>query len=185
MWLFNKKTIILDLPKLTYKCWEEVRWNIKFDFWDEKVKADKITIGLIRTTNNNSISVSEWVKAWHKVRYEYLLETNLLWKGEYSKEEIPFTFIIPYNAIPDDISFDMLLSKIPKGFRKYAEILIDMFLPNMRKRYSFKITARIDIPWAVDIRETVAINVIPDTEDKKENNIKKEVSTDNKDEILG
>ena len=159
MWFLNKKTIILDLPKLSYKCGEEVNWKIRFDFWTEKVKADKIIIGLNRNIISNWIKIWEWVSVKTNRKYNYILETNLLWKWEYTKEEIPFRFIIPNNAVPDNVSFDKLLNKIPKAFRSIIEILIDMFMPNMRKRYSFEIIARIDIPWAIDITETVAINI--------------------------
>jgi hypothetical protein len=40
-----------------------------------------------------------------------------------------------------------------------AEMLLDMFMPNMRKKYSFYIVARIDIPWAIDITEKININI--------------------------
>jgi hypothetical protein len=67
--------------------------------------------------------------------------------------------VIPFNAIQDDISFEKLLNKIPKSFRSIAEIILDMVAPSMRKKYSFKIIARIDIPWAIDITEEVSINI--------------------------
>lgn len=162
MWFLNKKSILIDLPKLTYKCWEEVQWVMKFDFGEEKVKTDKITIWLNRTISSNWINTNDWVGVSNNKNFSYLHETTLMWKWEYNKEEIPFKFIIPTNSIPDEISFDKILNKIPKSLRSIAEILIDMFMPNMRKKYSFSIIARIDIPWAIDITEKIAINITND-----------------------
>jgi len=175
MWFLNKKTILLDLPKLTYKCWEEVNWVIKFNFGEEKIKADKITIWLNREISSNSMDISNWVNRSTNKRYDFLLETNLMWKWEYTKEEIPFKFVIPFNAIQDDISFDKILNKIPKTFRSIAEILIVMIVPNMRKRYTFSIIARIDIPWAIDITEKVAINIINDEKNITDNSISNKI----------
>lgn len=162
MWFLNKKTILLDLEKLSYKTWDEVKWTLKFDFWEEVVKADKITIWLNRKISSRWVSAWNWVNNNSRREYDYLLETNLFWKWEYTKEEIPFNFIIPHNAVLDDISFDKILQKIPISLRSIAEIVIDMFAPNMRKQYSFEIVARVDIPWAIDITEKVAINIISD-----------------------
>jgi len=174
MWLLNKKTIILELPKLTYKCWEEIKWVIRFDFWEEKVKADKITIWLNRKITTTWLDLSDWVKVNNRRRYNFLLETNLSGKWEYSKEEIPFNFIVPNNAVANDISFEKILNKIPKAFRTIAEILVDMLIPNMRKKYSFEVIARLDIPWGIDITERVAININSDLVENKIHATKKE-----------
>lgn len=159
MWFLNKKSIIIDLPKLTYRCWEEVKWIMKFDFGEEKVKTDKINIWLNRTISSNWIKTGSSVGVSSEKHFTFLHKTTLMWEWEYSKEEIPFNFIIPTNAIPDEISFDKILNKIPKSLRSMAEMLLDMFMPNMRKKYSFYIVARIDIPWAIDITEKININI--------------------------
>jgi len=137
MWLLNKKTIILNLEKLSYNTWDEVKWTIEFDFWEDIIKADKITIWLNRKISSNSLKIWNWISSHSSNQYNYLLETNILAKWEYIKEKIPFNFIIPNNSIQDDISFSKILEKIPKWLRPIAEILIDMFAPNMRKRYSY------------------------------------------------
>ena len=162
MWFLNKKTIIVKLDKLTYKLWDEVKWSINFDFWEEIVKADKITIWLIRKSSSRWISTWAWISTNSSREYQTLLETNLLAKWEYNKEMIDFNFIIPNNAVPQAASFDKLLDKIPKWLRSFAEIAIDMFLPNMREKYSFEVIWRLDIPWAIDITERVSINIVND-----------------------
>ncbi|MDQ7009579.1 MAG: hypothetical protein Q9M94_04790 [Candidatus Gracilibacteria bacterium] len=183
MGIFNKKTILLELSKLTYKCGEEVTGTMKFDFAEDKIKADKITIGLNRIISSTSINLDNGDNISKNNRYNFLLETNLMGKGEYSKEEIPFKFIIPLNAIGDEISFDKILNKIPKALRSIAEILLDMFMPSMRKKYSFEIIARIDIPWAIDITEKVAINITNDEDAKTSSTIDNEKRRDNKEEM--
>lgn len=162
MWFLNNKTIILDLEKLSYKRWEEVKWIIKFDFWEEIIKADRISVWLNRKMKSNNLNLSKWVNSSSQTQYNFLLDTSLLGKWEYKKEEIPFNFIIPQNAIMNEISFSKLLEKIPESFRSIAEIIIDMIVPNMRRSYSFEIVARIDIPWAIDITETVEIAILQD-----------------------
>jgi len=50
-----------------------------------------------------------------------------------------------------------------------------MIVPNMRKRYTFSIIARIDIPWAIDITEKVAINIINDEKNITDNSISNKI----------
>lgn len=161
MSFLNNKTILLKLDKLTYNRWEEVTWVIEFDFWEESIKADKITIWLNRKIISKNINTSDWMHYSSNTQYNYLFENSLLANWEYKKETIPFNFIIPQNAIVDhELSFDKLLNKIPSFLRTIIEILINILNPNMKNRYSFDVIARIDIPWAVDITQEVQINVL-------------------------
>jgi len=164
MWILNTdKNIILELEKLTFHPWEVVKGKVKFDFWDEKIKADRIAIQLVKNASSSNINFSQNSISYKKntKKYHNIVNKTLAWKGEYSKEEFNFSFVLPSNILPQSLDIEWLLAKfnVPKNF---ANVLVTLFnfLGNKSKIiYDFKIVARIDIPWWIDITESVNINI--------------------------
>ncbi len=150
MWIFNNKSIIIELEKLSFKVWDEVNWNIMFDFDDEYIKARNIKVSLIREYHWNSNN---------KNKYTYLEEITLKNEWEYNKEEIPFNFIIPKDSFWSNISLDFskLIDKLPSVIKKIINTIWTIIKFN--NKYTFEVVARIDIPWWIDIKSSKSINI--------------------------
>lgn len=162
MWLFQSHTVLIELDSLTYKQWDEVKWRLHFDFWEEVIKADKISIALIRDESHSSISsninVGQWWVSggksyWSTKRSTKVFSQDIAWSWEYTKESFPFHFVLPSNLVKKTASMDVLVSKIPEKYRETARSFLEIALSFFSKvpKKDFKLEARIDIPWAKDI----------------------------------
>ena len=160
-WLFNSdKNIIIELDKLNYKEWEIISGKIKFDFWDEKVKANNISIWLVRETKSTSMS-EDWVNT--STTKTFLSEDILASKWEYSSWEYEFKLAVPVWANWAKVNIDWIADNISNWTMKnIVNVVADTFWDFVWNKYLFYVVARIDIPWAIDITTKKNINIIED-----------------------
>lgn len=164
MWLLSSKNMQIKLDKLTFKAWEIITWSVNLDF-SEEVKADKLTIWLLKKSSTRNMTWYEVSSNWsHMTKdWQYYINTvtlGLAWV--YKTWEYKFELVIPDDAIVVEWWFsEAILQKIPEQFRNIASILLELFFRKSVRYYRFEVMANLDIPWAIDANESVAISVNP------------------------
>lgn len=155
MSLFQPKQIFIQISELNYIPGQEITGNVHFDFGEEVVKANGITLSLFRKKHGYRTSNGQ-----HDYT-ENISSVTLAPNGEYSKWDFPFHLIVPANAITTrKESFSAkLLEQVPVQFRSLAQIGANIFLGSSQKleTESFYLEARMDIPWGVDVTEQIVV----------------------------
>ncbi len=156
MWLLNlDKKVKIILDKNNYLEGDIVKWKVSFDFWNEKLKMNKIFITFRQKTIIERKVYENWSYNYRKnINYNNILQKVLKNSGEYNKENLNFEFTIPNNLLYNNLNIQL---KIKNLFKKYK---IPLFLFDLLKIFLFSTTfnqsiyeieARLDIPWGKDI----------------------------------
>lgn len=157
MSLFQTHKIFIKTDALTYKPGEEIHGTISFDFGSDSLHANTLTVSLFRSTdrgyNTSNNPQSRYIE-------ENISEISLLGEWDYTKNEIPFSLMIPANAVEGKTdAASRLVDMVPEQFRSLASIGANLLIGHSRNIVSFYILVRLDIPWAVDVTEKLVINI--------------------------
>lgn len=151
----SKLTMILD--RYTYTAGETITWTLTLKS-DTPIQTQWIGVNLRVERKNTNVSNTEI----DQYRMLYDKNITLLPAWEYINEVIPFSYNIPQNIIPEEWGFLHKLGGIPAWVLLIINLLSTYSkLTKVLPVYNFTLTWFVDIPWAIDLRETTNIEILP------------------------
>ncbi len=160
MSLFSNNKLIINLDKTTLKPGESIKWTLSCAFL-EPTKIDGLSMNLIWRKKYSNYS------AWNgSVDYNsnsatfYQNKKTILGAWTYNSQDIPFEYVVPVTILPKKFSGFGKIGNLPE----WAVSLINALVTLMGMRWpqytvEFSLVATADIPWGIDITESVYISI--------------------------
>lgn len=168
MSLLPNNKLIIQLEQYSFIPWDIIAWKISLAF-SEPVKLDGLSIALLWINKQENFGINTGSLNYYKSNhYFYNKGVSLLGPGTYESQELIFSLVIPPSILPKRAGSFEKIGNLPPWVITIINILLS-FTRMQQPRYipEFSIVAQADIPWGIDIRESLVISI----ESKIEENI--------------
>lgn len=160
MSLISNNSIIIHLNNHAFAPGDTIIGTMEISV-SATIKADGVSVWLLWVNKQDSISISTWSISQSKSRqYFFNQSIKIKWPGEYTSEKIPFTYTIPVSILPKKYGGIEKLWNLPEWAITLLNVVIQLLWARQSQNYmvpEFTLIARIDIPWWIDITESIPI----------------------------